>query len=64
MAEEPHLSALLEKIKPDMAYLRSGGEFGLKIYNKLAKQYPSLALDSEPMLNQRSKRKKQNKRNK
>ena len=57
MAKEPYLSQLIEKIKPDMGELRNSGEFGLKIYNKLAKQYSELALSGFP-LQKISKKKK------
>jgi len=38
---------MLEKIKPDMSQLKSRSDFGDKIYSKLVKNYPSLAIEGE-----------------
>jgi hypothetical protein len=45
VAVEPHFSNFIEKLKPDMERLRLSNEFGIKIYNRLVKQYPQLASD-------------------
>lgn len=42
VAEKDDLEILLAKIKPDMESLRKASDLGQKIYNKLAKTYPSL----------------------
>lgn len=42
VAEKEDLEQLIAKIKPDMEKLRKSSEFGLKIYNKLIKTYPTL----------------------
>jgi len=46
VAEEPAKSELLSKIKLDMYQLREyTDEFSVKIYGKLVKTYPQLAVD-------------------
>ena len=58
VAKEPYLSQLITKIKPDMEELRNSGDFGVKIYNKLAKQYPDLAISGIPLPKSPKKRSK------
>jgi hypothetical protein len=36
----------IEKLRPDVDRLRHSNEFGVKIYNRLIKQYPQLCPDS------------------
>lgn len=43
MAVEPCFSEFIEKLKPDIERLRLSNDFGVKIYNRLVKQYPQLA---------------------
>ena len=43
---EPYFSEFIEKLKPDIERLRLSNEFGVKIYNRLVKQYPLLASDA------------------
>lgn len=45
VAEEPAKSELLQKIKLDMYQLKDGDDFSVKIYGKLVKAYPQLAID-------------------
>ena len=45
VALEPHFSNFIEKLKPDLDRLRHSNEFGIKIYNRLVKQYPQLSCD-------------------
>lgn len=45
VAVEPHFSEFIEKLKPDMERLRTSTDFGVKIYNRLVKQYPQLAME-------------------
>jgi len=40
VALEPYFSQFIEKLKPDLDRLRYSNDFGLKIYNRLIKQYP------------------------
>ena len=40
VASEPYFSEFIEKLKPDLERLRASNEFGVKIYNRLVKQYP------------------------
>ena len=40
VAIEPYFSEFIEKLKPDLERLRASNEFGVKIYNRLVKQYP------------------------
>jgi len=47
VAEEPYLTEMLAKIKPDMSELKVRSDFGDKIYSKLVKNYPSLAVEGE-----------------
>ncbi len=42
MAVEPALGQFLEKLRPQMQALSQYSQFGAKIYNRLAKQYPKL----------------------
>jgi hypothetical protein len=35
----------IEKLRPDIDRLRHSNDFGLKIYNRLIKQYPQLTPD-------------------
>jgi len=42
VAVEPALSYFLDKLKPQMPALCQYSQFGAKIYNRLAKQYPRL----------------------
>jgi hypothetical protein len=43
VAVEPYFSEFIEKLKPDLERLRLSNDFGVKIYNRLVKQYPQLA---------------------
>lgn len=45
VAVEPVFSEFIEKLKPDVERLRQSNDFGVKIYNRLIKQYPSLSSD-------------------
>jgi len=45
VAVEPFFSEFIEKLKPDIERLRMSNDFGLKIYNRLIKQYPQLCSD-------------------
>lgn len=45
VAEEPYFSLFIEKLKPDIERLKYSNDFGLKIYNRLVKQYPELSSD-------------------
>ena len=40
VAIEPYFSQFIEKLKPDLERLKHSNEFGIKIYNRLIKQYP------------------------
>jgi hypothetical protein len=42
VAVEPYFSQFIEKLKFDMERLRHSNDFGIKIYNRLIKQYPQL----------------------
>lgn len=42
VAEKDDLEQLIIKIKPDMEALKKHSDFGVKIYNKLVKTYPTL----------------------
>jgi hypothetical protein len=42
VAVEPALSLFIEKLRPQMPALTQYNQFGAKIYNRLAKQYPRL----------------------
>ncbi len=46
VAVEPFFSQFIEKLKPDLERLRQSNDFGVKIYNRLVKQYPQLASDN------------------
>ena len=46
VAVEPYFSLFIEKLKVDVERLRHSNEFGIKIYNRLIKQYPQLCPDS------------------
>ena len=43
VAQEPNFTLFIEKLRPDMERLKYSNEFGVKIYNRLVKQYPQLA---------------------
>lgn len=45
MAVEPYFTEFIDKLKPDLERLRLSNDFGVKIYNRLVKQYPQLAMD-------------------
>jgi hypothetical protein len=45
VAVEPYFSEFIEKLKIDMEKLKHSTDFGLKIYNRLIKQYPQLCPD-------------------
>jgi len=45
VAVEPYFSQFIEKLKPDLERLRHSNDFGIKIYNRLIKQYPQLGSD-------------------
>ena len=40
VAVEPFFSEFIDRLKPDIERLRMSNDFGLKIYNRLVKQYP------------------------
>ena len=42
VAAEPSFTLFIEKLRPDVERLRNSNEFGVKIYNRLVKQYPLL----------------------
>ncbi len=46
VAQEPFFSEFIEKLRPDIERLRYSNDFGVKIYSRLVKQYPELAIDS------------------
>lgn len=46
VAVEPFFSEFIDRLKPDIERLRMSNDFGLKIYNRLVKQYPQLSSDS------------------
>lgn len=45
VAVEPFFSEFIEKLRPDVQLLKQSNEFGVKIYNRLVKQYPQLESD-------------------
>mmetsp|Transcript_25041 Transcript_25041/g.24503 ORF Transcript_25041/g.24503 Transcript_25041/m.24503 type:complete len:169 (+) Transcript_25041:2251-2757(+) len=45
VAKEPDFTQFIEKLKPDIDRLRFSNEFGMKIYTRLIKQYPQLAIE-------------------
>ena len=47
MALEPYFSQFIEKLRPDIERLRHSNEFGVKIYNRLVKQYPQLSSSAD-----------------
>jgi hypothetical protein len=47
VAREPYFSAFLEKLKPDLEYLRHSNDFGQKIFHRLVRQYPQLVDEQE-----------------
>lgn len=58
VAEKDDLEKLIAKIKPDMEKLKEHSDFGLKIYNKLVKTYPSLQPKSAKTNKNKAKYKK------
>jgi hypothetical protein len=40
VAVEPYFSLFIDKLKIDIEKLKHSNDFGLKIYNRLVKQYP------------------------
>ena len=48
VAVEPFFSQFIEKLKPDVERLRLSNDFGVKIYNRLIKQYPQLSSGQPP----------------